>query len=181
MTGLYPHECGIGHMTHANGGPVYLGYLNDTCVTIAEVLAEAGYATSISGKWHAGTLKKSWPENRGFQRSYSIHNWVDSYFKVLGSCEIFEDGKIVIPRTANPGEIDPTPDGKEWYTTDVFTTKAIEYIDKARGENKPFFHYLAFNAPHWPLEAHDEDIEKYLDKYSEGYEVLRQKKIQAYD
>ncbi|MCG8307317.1 MAG: arylsulfatase [Cytophagales bacterium] len=178
MTGLYPHECGIGHMTHISNGPGYLGILNDSCVTIPEVLAAVGYSTGISGKWHAGTVKKSWPENRGFQKSYCIHNWVDSYFKVLKGCEIFEDGKLVIPATANPGEYEPQPDGKEWYTTDVFTSKAIEHIDLALAEGKPFFEYVAYNAPHWPLEAHDEVIEKYLDKYVAGYEKLRQDKYE---
>ncbi|MCG8698016.1 MAG: sulfatase-like hydrolase/transferase, partial [Bacteroidales bacterium] len=178
LTGIYPHECGIGHMTHANGGGAYTGYLLNTCVTIPELLADAGYATSISGKWHAGTVRESWPENRGFQRSYSIHNWVDSYFKVLGGCEVFEDGKIILPRTDNPGEIEPQPNNKEWYTTDVFASKTIQFIDEAEAQQKPFFHYLAFNAPHWPLEAHDSVIAKYLDKYEEGYEELRKSKYQ---
>ena len=176
MTGLYPHECGIGHMTHISNGPGYLGILNDSCVTIPEVLAAAGYSTGISGKWHAGTVKKSWPGNRGFQQSYVIHNWVDSYFKVLEGCEIFKNGKVVIPATKDPGNYEPQPDGKEWYTTDVFTSKAIEHIDLALAEGKPFFEYLAYNAPHWPLEAHDDAIEKYLDMYSEGYEKLRHSK-----
>ncbi len=177
MTGLYPHECGIGHMTHIANGPGYLGILNDSCITIPEVLADAGYSTGISGKWHAGTVKSSWPENRGFQKSYCIHNWVDSYFKVLKTCEVYENGEVLISATANPGEVEPLPNGKEWYTTDVFTSKAIEHIDQAIQEGKPFFEYLAYNAPHWPLEAHDEVIEKYLGKYSAGYEELRKTKF----
>ena len=163
MTGLYPHECGIGHMTHIANGPGYLGILNDSCVTIPQVLSEVGYSTGISGKWHAGTVRSSWPENRGFQKSYCIHNWVDSYFKVLETCEVYENGKVFIPATENPGEYEPQADGKEWYTTDVFTNKAIEHIDVALAEGKPFLEYLAYNAPHWPLEAHDDVIEKYLD------------------
>lgn len=176
MTGIYPHECGIGDMTHNTAGPGYLGYLNDSCTTIPEVLSKAGYSTGIAGKWHAGTLKPSWPENRGFQKSYCIHNWVDSYFKVLKTCEVYENGKVFIPETADPGDYDPQPGNKEWYTTDVFARKAMEHIDQAIDEGKPFFEYLAFNAPHWPLEAHDDVIRKYLDKYNDGYEVLREEK-----
>ena len=176
MTGIYPHEAGIGHMTGRNQGPGYLGILNDVCVTIPEVLSEAGYSTSITGKWHAGTVKKSWPENRGFQKSYVIHNWIDSYFKVLNKCEVYENGKLIIPATENPGDYEPQPGGKEWYTTDVFTSKAIEHMGQAIEEGKPFFQYVAYNAPHWPLEAHDNVIEKYKGKYGKGYEVLRQEK-----
>lgn len=178
MTGLYPHECGIGHMTGRNNGPGYQGYLNDACVTIPEVLNEAGYSTAMTGKWHAGTLRKSWPENRGFQHFYGIHNWVDSYFKVLEDCEIFENGSVVIPETTDPGTYD-TGAGREWYTTDVFTNKAIEQISEALDRGKPFFQYVAYNAPHWPLEAHDHIIQKYLDMYEGGYETLRQSKYRA--
>jgi arylsulfatase A-like enzyme len=176
MTGLYPHESGVGRMTSRNNGPGYLGYLNDSCVTIPEVLSQADYFTGMAGKWHSGAVKKSWPENRGFQRFYGIHHWVDSYFKVLSDCEIFENGEIVIPQTDNPGSDNPGDD-KEWYTTDVFTDKAIEHISEALDQGKPFFQYVAYNAPHWPLEAHDEFIEKYLDMYEEGYEELRKSKF----
>ena len=178
MTGVYPSEAGIGHMTGVNQGPGYLGVLNDSVVTIPQLLDEVGYSTGIVGKWHAGTEKDSWPENRGFQKSFVIHNWIDSYFKVLETCEIYEDGKIVIPATPNPSDYQPQPDGKEWYTTDVFTNKALEHIDQAAKEKKPFFEYVAFNSPHWPLEAHDSVIAKYRHKYTEGYEALRLKKYE---
>ncbi len=177
MTGLYPHECGIGHMTHRNNGPGYLGYLNDSCVTIPEVLSQAGYFTAMTGKWHAGAVRVSWPENRGFQRFYGIHHWVDSYFNVLEDCEIFENGEIVIPATGDPAAFDPDREG-EWYTTDVFTGKAIEFMQEALSLDQPFFQYVAYNAPHWPLEAHDADIEHYLDAYTGGYEELRSLKYQ---
>jgi hypothetical protein len=91
-------------MTHKNNGPGYLGYLNEAYVTIPEVLKESGSFTAMTGKWHSGAVMKSWPENRGFDRFYGIHHWVDSYFNVLQDCEVFEDGKIVIPETRNPGE-----------------------------------------------------------------------------
>jgi arylsulfatase len=174
MTGIYPHEAGVGHMTHQNSGPGYLGYLNDSCVTIAEVLKDAGYFTAMSGKWHTGVIRSSWPENRGFDRYFGIHHWVDSYFKVLDDCEIFENGKIVIQATPEP--LLYAEEGKEWYTTDVFTSRAISQMDEALQSGKPFFEYVAYNAPHWPLEAHDKDIEKYIDTYTDGYSSLRREK-----
>lgn len=176
MTGLYPHQAGMGHLTGRNMGDGYQGYLNDECVTIAELLRENGYFTALTGKWHAGNLREAWPENRGFSRFFGIHNYVDSYFKVLDYCEVFEDGEIVIPKEDFPTLYgDPE---KEWYTTDVFTNKAIDYIDEALEAGMPFFQYVAYNAPHWPLEAHDEIIEKYLDDYQEGYEALRVSKYE---
>jgi len=176
MTGLYPHESGVGHMTHINYGPGYLGYLNDSTVTIAEILSDSGYFTAMTGKWHAGAVKKSWPENRGFQRYFGIHHWIDSYFNILEDCEVFENGEVVIPATRSPQLY--AENGKEWYTTDVFTTKAIEFIDEALEAGKPFFQYVAYNAPHWPLEAHDDVIAKYLDRYNMGYDILRRTKYE---
>ena len=132
MTGLYPHESGVGHMTGSNAGPGYLGHLNDSCVTIAEVLGNAGYSTNMVGKWHAGHNRDSWPENRGFEYFWGTHNYIDSYFKVLYDCEIFENGKIVVNKEDYP-TLGATSD-TEWYTTDVFTNKTIEVIDKAVAE-----------------------------------------------
>jgi arylsulfatase len=177
ITGLYPHEAGVGYMTHVNTGGGYLGYLNDSTVTIPEALAAAGYHTSMTGKWHSGAVRHSWPENRGFERFFGIHHWVDSYYKVLDDCEVFEDGVMVIPESDNPRLY--AAEGKEWYTTDVFTTKAIEYLDEALDQGRPFFQYVAYNAPHWPLEAHDEVIERYLDRYHDGYEALRESRYQT--
>lgn len=176
MSGLYPHEAGVGYMSDLNVGGGRQGFLNDSCATIAEVLRDAGYHTSMSGKWHTGAVRKAWPENRGFQRFFGIHHWVDSYFTVLNDSEIFEDGEMVIPKTDTPELY--AEEGKEWYTTDVFTTKAIEFIDEAVSAQKPFFQYLAYNAPHWPLHAPKDVVEKYTGKYMQGYEKLRRQKYE---
>ena len=159
LTGLYPHETGVGHLTGRSMGAGYMGYLNDSCTTIAEILSKAGYSTALAGKWHVGNNRDAWPGNRGFQHYYGIHNYVDSYLNVLEQCEVYEDGMMVIPATHMPSA--DTVTSKEWYTTDVFTDKAIRYIDQAVSQRKPFFQYLAFNSPHWPLEAHNEDIQYY--------------------
>ena len=176
MTGLYPHEAGVGHLSHNNMGPGYQGFLNQECVTLPELLNEEGYFTAMVGKWHVGTPREAWAETRGFKRFFGTHNYIDSYFKVLYNCEVFEDGKVVIPKEDYPELL--AEEGKEWYTTDVFTTKALSYIDEALESGKPFFQYVAYNSPHWPLEAHDQDIKKYVDWYSEGYEKLRIEKFE---
>jgi len=174
MTGLYPHECGVGHMTGRDRGAGYRGFINDSSVTIAEVLAAAGYRTMMTGKWHAGTTKDHWPEDRGFHRFHGIHNWVDSYWKVLRGCEVYEDGKVVTPATSDPPNF--IHRGREWYSTEVFTDHAIRFIDEAVWTGEPFFQYVAYNAPHWPLEAPDEDIAKYRGKYTSGWRELRRRR-----
>ena len=176
LTGLYPHQAGIGDMVYRNQGGAYLGYLNNSTVTLAEVLKEAGYKTLMSGKWHVGHKEEAqWPSNRGFDRFYGIHTHVDSYYKVLEAAEVYLDGKIHIPASDIPvNDMNP---GQEWYTTDVFTDYAVKFIDEASKTEQPFFMYLAYNAPHWPLEAPIKDVEKYRGKYRLGWDKLREEKF----
>ncbi|QGJ72235.1 Arylsulfatase [Planctomycetales bacterium 10988] len=174
LTGLYPHEAGVGHMVYSNHGEGYLGYLNQQCVTLAEVLGSAGYQTLMAGKWHVGHAKGQWPSDRGFQRFYGIHIHVDSYFKVLTDCPVFHDDQLVIPPTENPpNTLNPN---EEWYTTDVFTDWALKFMKEADSD-KPFFLYLAHNAPHWPIEAPEENIENFKGKYLKGWDFLRKERL----
>ena len=84
-------------------GPSYQGFISKNAVTIAEVMQKAGYMTAMTGKWHAGNYKpEQWPEARGFQKFYGIHHYVDSYWKVLEKCDVYQDGKLVIEPTPNP-------------------------------------------------------------------------------
>lgn len=177
MTGLYPHETGIGHMT--GGGSKkesYQGYLNDKCVTLAEVLGAAGYTTNMSGKWHMGTEEVAWPYHRGFQNVYAIHNWVDSYFRVLRGCEVYRNDSLFL-HANTPDDLIYRENGSSWYTTDVFTDEAIKQIGNSVQQNKPFFSYVAYNAPHWPLEAHDKVIEKYIGKYANGWDPIMKERL----
>ena len=175
LTGNYPHEAGIGHMTnppndvygHNYGVPEYQGKLSSNVVTIAEVLKKTGYSTLISGKWHLSFFDKNqWPLQRGFDKFYGFISGAGNYFKPKGPRFIFENNNKVEINDEN------------YYTTDAFTDKAIEYIDQVKLENQknPFFLYLSYNAPHWPLQAPKEDIDKYRGKYSNGWEVLRKER-----
>jgi arylsulfatase len=175
LTGLYPHECGVGNMVYSNRGAGYLGYLNDHCVTLAEVLKSAGYHTMMAGKWHVGHEKGQWPTDRGFDRFYGIHKHVDSYYNVLDGCTVYLGDKEVIAATNEPAN-QLHPD-KEWYTTDVFTDYALKLLDEATGNKQPFFLYLAYNAPHWPIEAPEENIVKFRGKYLMGWDKLRRRKL----
>jgi arylsulfatase len=175
LTGLYPHEAGVGDMVYADNGPGYLGHLNHECVTIAEVLRDAGYRTMMSGKWHVGNTKGVWPTDRGFERFFGIHMHIDSYFTVLKDCTVYLDDTEVIPATDAP--VNALNPSQEWYTTDVFTDYALSFVDEAVPSHQPFFLYLAYNSPHFPLQAPEENIAKFSGKHMAGWDRLREEKL----
>lgn len=177
LTGLYPHQAGIGLMVYRNSGEGYLGNLNNKCVTFGEVLRTAGYQTMMVGKWHAGYEPYSRPEVRGFDHFTGIYPHIDSYWKVLKGCDIYRDKKLFIPASENP--VNPYNPDKEFYTTDFFTDTALDYIDEGlKDKSRPFLLHVCFNAPHFPLEAPDDLIEKYRGKYLKGWDKLRMEKLE---
>ena len=179
MTGLYQHQAGIGQMSEDPGtfkketqrdindwgSEGYQGYLNRNCVTIAEVLKENGYHTYMAGKWHLGMHgQEKWPLQRGFERFYGILAGAASYLRPEGGRGLTLDNKHL-----------PAPEAP-YYTTDAFTDHALQFISEQK-DDKPFFLYLAFNAPHWPLQAKDEDIQKFTKLYrSKGWDKIRQER-----
>jgi len=175
LTGLYPHEAGVGHMTEDRGHDGYRGNLNRNCVTIAEVLKTAGYRNYAVGKWHVTpgqTAKKladthNWPLQRGFDRYYGTIHGAGSYFD---PSSLVRDNQIIT--AANDLEYRP----KEFYYTDAIADHAVKFIrEHARDHaGQPFFLYTAFTAAHWPLHAKDSDIAKYRGRYDGGYEAIRE-------
>jgi arylsulfatase len=164
MTGLYSHQTGVGHMTEDNGVPGYQGRLNDRCATFAEELKPAGYFTAMCGKWHVGQQAGVTPWGRGFSRSL---NAAAGGFYQPGSpkAQLFLNGEKLASGDAR------VP--KNWYSTDLWTTFGLKFIDEAKAANKPFFLYLAHNAPHFPLQAPAEDIAKFRGKYKAGWDQIR--------
>ena len=164
LTGLYPHQAGMGGMVDKRcmrpAGP-YMGYLNDRCVTIAEVLKPAGYHVLMSGKWHVGECQPHWPTDRGFDRYFGLISGASNYFRLDPGRKMAMDDKPY------------DPEGEKFYMTDAFTDYAIRFLDGTKGTGRPFFLYLAFTCPHWPLHAWPEDIAKYRAKYMGGWEALR--------
>ena len=165
LTGLHPHQAGIGHMTntpakaksHDRGVSGYRGFLNRKCVTIAEVLKPKGYHTLMSGKWHVGYHgKHKWPLQRGFDRYYGIIAGASNFFRPEGR------------RGLTLGNEPVKPEG-DYYITDAFTDYAIQFAEEADArDDRPFFLYLAYTAPHWPLHARKRDIDKYRGNYMDG-------------
>mgnify|MGYP003608921239 CR=1 FL=1 len=166
LTGLYPHQAGVGLMVEDRGAPGYRGRLNDRCVTVAEVLQSAGYLTAMTGKWHVGHNHGVVPWERGFERTltspkggfYFDHN--EGWDKPA----IFLNGRAIDLKG------DELPAG--WYSTDLWTQYGLKFIDEARAAKKPFFLYLAHNAPHFPLQAPAEDIAKFRGRYKLGWDEI---------
>jgi arylsulfatase len=182
LTGLYPHQAGVGHMVDDRGLPGYRGQLNDRCVTIAEVLKPAGYQTAMVGKWHVSRLaidgkeqlnfqsdkpfyqsKDSWPKQRGFDKFYGTIAGVNNFFDPFS----LVDGNDVA--SAPP---------KDFYYTDAITRRAEQYIDEMARGDAPFFLYIAHTAPHWPLQALEGEIRKYRNTYKKGWDEIRRERYQ---
>ncbi len=173
MTGLYPHHAGMGHLDPyiRPNSAGYTGKLSDRCVTLAEVLSDAGYATSMTGKWHLGLQNGTPPWKRGFARSL-CSPFGELYFPGQTSprannarLQLFSNGEEI---PTDSGEV-----GTGWFSPDLWTQYTLKYIDQALAEKKPFFHYLAHNAPHFPLMAPPEDIARFRGKYKAGWDRLR--------
>lgn len=181
MTGLYQHQVGVGDMLQKDDLPGYTNHLRNNGVTIAEILQENGYHTMISGKWHLGHEPPHWPMKRGFQKQYASTSTTGHYFGIAeGRTYVVEDKKIEPPgEWIQAGQtrykLFKNQDGSQWYATDAYADRAIGYIEALREESsdKPFFLYLPFTAPHWPLHAFPEDIAKYKDVYDIGWDSLR--------
>lgn len=166
LTGLHPHQAGIGHMVDTGRQlPGYRGDLNGRCVTIAEALRPAGYRTAMSGKWHVTPVtesKHNWPLQRGFEKYYGIIHGAASYYDPV--------------TLVRDNEFSPPPRGKDYFFTDAIGENATRYIEDFGRGRDPFFLYVAFTAPHWPLHALEADIAKYRGRYAGGWDRLREER-----
>jgi arylsulfatase A-like enzyme len=175
LTGQYPHAAGVGAMVSdqsARRGDAYLGRLNDRCVTIAEVLKTSGYRTYLAGKWHVGENRPHWPVDRGFDHHYGLASGAMNYF------DLNRPKNDSVKRIFVIDDQPHTPPNEDWYATDAFTDYALRYIVEGAGRAEPFFLYLAYTAPHWPLHALPEDIAKYRGRYVAGWTALRAERFE---
>ncbi|HUC85122.1 MAG TPA: sulfatase-like hydrolase/transferase, partial [Candidatus Acidoferrales bacterium] len=182
LTGLYPQEAGVGAMMEDRGIPGYHGELNDHCVTLAEALRGAGYHTLMVGKWHLSHIffdgkkqlnfetnepfwdnKRDWPLQRGFEEYYGTIHGVTSYYDPFSL--VSNNVPISAPRN-------------NFYYTDSLSEHAVRDIDKYGGGDKPFFLYVAFTAPHWPMQAPERDIARNRAIYLAGWDAIRESRYQ---
>ncbi|MDB5469367.1 MAG: Arylsulfatase [Caulobacter sp.] len=177
MSGIDNHRAGLGSMAETvtevqTGAPGYEGYLSHDVASLPEVLHDNGYRTVMSGKWHLGREEDQSPEARGFDRSFALLQGLSNHFgadqnpawAAVDNAPTYRDGRKVVR----------FPDGA--YSSDVFADRLIGFLkeDTAR---RPFFAYLTFTAPHWPLQAPPELIAKYKGRYDAGPEALREERL----
>ena len=175
LSGTDHHLAGLGSMgelltPNQEGKPGYEGHLNDRVVSVATLLGEAGYFTCMAGKWHLGDDLQQDPSRKGFQRSYTM---------LQGGASHFDDEWMMsanyTPIYREDGVRTHVPRG--FYSSDFYTSRLIQYIN-SREKDQPFFAYLAYTAPHDPLHAPDDWIDKYRGWYDDGYDALRQRRLQ---
>jgi arylsulfatase A-like enzyme len=173
ITGQYPHRAGVGYFDVDLGLPAYQGYLNKQSLTFGEVLRQAGYSTLLSGKWHVGNDSLAWPNQRGFDNFYGILGGGANYFNTHPMPLMGRE----YPVTLIENNKRLSPEDGSYYFTDEITSHAVKFLDEQNKTQKPFFLYVAYTAPHWPLQALPEDIAKYKGKYDKGWDVLRKERF----
>ena len=177
FSGTDSHNAGLGNMfedlaPNQQGNPGYEGYLNFRVAALSELFLAAGYNTYMTGKWHLGLSEETSPAARGFEKSYAL---------VQGGAGAFDNMlPIVGPGKAlyrvNGEQLEQLPE--DFYSTRFYTELMQEYIDAGLDDGKPFFAYLAYTSPHWPLQAPQESIARYQGVYDAGYDALIEQRLQ---
>ena len=178
MSGADAHRAGLGTMNglwseEQKGKPGYEGFLNKDIVTFVRLLRESGYHTYMSGKWQLGYEEGYYPLDRGFEEAFWLKQGGASHFSDMRG--ITEYAEVSFWAEGNE-QLQALPD--DFYSSVHFTDKMIGYIDKNRADGKPFFGYAAYTAPHWPLQAPQEYVDRYEGVYAGGYDEIRTKRIE---
>jgi arylsulfatase len=178
MTGLYPHQAGVGHMEPDRNHPGYRGRLHRHTPTIAEVLRPAGYRTYMTGKWHLTggateptSSQETWPVQRGFEKFYGTLKGGGSFYDPTSLCR---QNTFITPLN------DPEYEPETFYYTDAISDNAVRFLQQHAEESaeKPFFLYVAYTAAHWPMHALPDDIAQYRGRFDAGYEPLREARVE---
>ena len=177
LSGVDTHINGLGNMdewTAPNqmGVPGYEGYLNDSIVTLPQLLKEAGYHTYMTGKWHMGKAPDKIPRARGFERDFSLLDGGGSYWDMTNLTarsprSVFTEDGLYLAELP-----------KGYYATKTYTDKMIEFIEASRGDGKPFFAYLAHQAPHDPYHLPKEWRRRHVREYDKGWDAVRRQRLQ---
>jgi arylsulfatase len=177
LSGTDNHVAGLGNMGELNapnqvGKPGYEGVLNKRVATVASLLQDNGYHTYMVGKWHLGLKPDQIPHARGFERDFST---------LVGGGDHFDDGWNVewqipkMPYTEDGRPVKKLP--KDFYSSKNYTDKTLQFIEEGRGDGKPFFAYMAFTAPHGPLQVPDDWLRRYRNRYDEGWDTIREERL----
>jgi arylsulfatase A-like enzyme len=165
LTGLYAQQTGVGLMTGNDHEPGYTGSINESCVTLAQVLKKAGYQTFMTGKWHVGDREQ--PTSRGFDRFYGFYSGY--------TVNSFNPNQMVL---LPPGGQAHTYAPGKFYATDAITDYTLDFIDQGRHDTShPWFMYLAYQAAHFPLMAPEDEVQKYVPTYLKGWDKIREERL----
>jgi len=178
LSGVDNHQAGLGTMgemktPEMDGYPGYAGYLNFEVAALPEVLKAGGYHTYMVGKWHLGSDEETSPHARGFEETFAL---------IPGGGSHWSDRKPLSPPQVmvykrNGEEVESLPE--DFYSTQYYTDLLLDWISRDQGDGKPFFAFLSYTAPHDPLHAPQSYIEKYRGAFDEGWDVLREKRLDA--
>ncbi|ODV76936.1 alkaline phosphatase-like protein [Suhomyces tanzawaensis NRRL Y-17324] len=187
LSGTDNHIAGLGQMAEFardfpdrfGGKPGYEGYLNFKVVALPEILHDAGYYTLLSGKWHLGLTQEYWPSARGFEKTFTLLPGAGNHFKYFPKDEqTGETASFMKPLFEENGKsIDPYSLPEDYYSSDYFTDRFINYLNHDDRDGRPFFGFLTYTAPHWPYQAPEDVIEKYKGVYDDGPQELRSKRL----
>ena len=177
MSGSDNHLAGLGSMAellapNQKGHPGFEGYLRPDIAALPERLHAAGYTTLMSGKWHLGTTPETDPSRRGFDYSFALLQGGHNHFGLGLSTDPTKGGYTY---RRNGTTLDALP--ADFYSSDAFTDELLHFFHESAGDGKPFFAYLAFTAPHWPMQAPAADIAKYRGRYDAGFDELRNARL----
>lgn len=178
LSGIDNHRAGVGNLyaklaDNQQGQPGYEGHLVDRVAALPELLQAEDYHTYMTGKWHLGESEEHSPAARGFEKSFVLTESGAGHFSNMQS--LSGPGQAIYRE--NGRKLDSLP--ADFYSTRFYADRMIDYIDQGLADKKPFFAYLAFTAPHFPLQAPEASAEKYSGKYDEGYDVLHARRIQS--
>lgn len=184
LSGTDHHIAGLGSMAEAIRGeqvgkPGYEGHLNDRVASLAELLHDGGYRTLMSGKWHLGLTPDTFPARRGFERSFALLPGAANHYGFEADIPAEQTPRLLKVTAGLYAEddafIDELPAG--FYSSDGFTDKLLGYLQEGEADHRPFFAYLAFSAPHWPLQAPFENVARYRGRYDGGPDALRAERL----
>ncbi len=180
MTGVDHHRAGLGtnavtllRMPELREREGYEGFLNDRVVTFVRLLQDSGYHTFMTGKWDLGARPGLLPTDRGFDRFFGIPGGGASHFsdaigtfRPTADAAYFEDDR----------RIERLPD--DFYTSKSYADRLLGFVDERPDDGEPYFAYLAFTAPHWPLQVPDDWIDRYAGRYDAGWHAIRQQRFE---
>jgi arylsulfatase len=172
LTGYGTSAVGLNRAPELRGRPGYEGYLNDRVVTVPTLLQRSGYRTLMVGKWHLSKGEHGRPEDRGFDQSFALLGGGASHFSDARATSSVESPAVY---SENGQVVDQLP--KDFYSTHYYTDRMIDYIESGREDDRPFFAYMSYTSVHWPLQLPDDWIDKYVGRYEQGWDRVREERL----